>query len=151
MQNINFRAAFQSSTDVIHHGNNISTIYVHKNNTSQVIPNPSHSICINVKGREDRMARRRDLNLILPGVQAVIVTTLPYWPGGKTGFARAHSSPSNARISSYAWGVDYHDELANRQKELMRWLHAHYGGDHVWYADTGALMERSHYTILHIR
>ena len=92
------------------------------------------------------MARRRDLNLILPGVQAVIVTTLPYWPGGKTGFARAHSSPSNARISSYAWGVDYHDELANRQKELMRWLHAHYGGDHVWYADTGALMERSHYT-----
>ncbi|GAB0489516.1 hypothetical protein MMPV_000735 [Pyropia vietnamensis] len=39
--------------------------------------------------RPDRMARRRDLNLILPGVQSVIVTSLVYWPG-ITGFPPSH-------------------------------------------------------------
>jgi epoxyqueuosine reductase len=95
-------------------------------------------------GREDRMERRRNLNNILPGVQAVIVTSLPYWPGGKTGFPTEHSNGSRARISSYAWGDDYHIEFPARIKKLAEWLHHHYGGSHAYYVDTGALMERDY-------
>ena len=31
--------------------------------------------------RPDRLARRKDLSVILPGVQAVIASSLVYWPG----------------------------------------------------------------------
>lgn len=90
--------------------------------------------------RSDRLARRRNLDVVLPGAQAVVMFALPYLPG------RGHF-PDASRgdvgiVSSYAWGRDYHDILGGKLKGLARWLEETAGGRTRWYVDTGAVMER---------
>ncbi|MCA9944132.1 MAG: DUF1730 domain-containing protein, partial [Anaerolineales bacterium] len=95
--------------------------------------------------RPDRLARRQDLNVILPGVQTIICvglaySTVPLPP------AIAHD-PSRGRISNYAWGVDYHDVMTPRLEELATWLKAQESHSDVAtkvYVDTGAILERDH-------
>ena len=95
--------------------------------------------------RPDRLARRQDLNVILPGVQTIICvglaySTVPLPP------AIAHD-PSRGRISNYAWGVDYHDVMTPRLEELATWLKAQENHSDVAtkvYVDTGAILERDH-------
>lgn len=106
--------------------------------------------------REDRVARREDPRLVLPGVRSVIMVGMMYWPG-TTGFPGAHHYPkssaptdvnneSDARargiISSYAWGTDYHVELSRRLRTLGRHLNSVAGGVGRFYVDTGAVLER---------
>lgn len=112
--------------------------------------------------REDRLARRADLDLILPGLQAVICTMTLYWPG-KKGFPPAssmHAAPSSTTlgpspvrpghtaskkrgvISCYSWGEDYHNIITPRLQALAEWMHTRYGGRGRWYVDTGPIMER---------
>ncbi|MEL6149582.1 MAG: tRNA epoxyqueuosine(34) reductase QueG [Chloroflexota bacterium] len=87
--------------------------------------------------REDRLARRHDLNVILPDVQTLILVGMDY---------RAHVSEdlladlSRGRIASYAWNVDYHDLMTPRLEQFGAWLAAEY----KVYVDTGAILERSH-------
>jgi epoxyqueuosine reductase len=96
--------------------------------------------------RPDRVARRRDLNVILPGVRSLVIVGLDY-----------HSlklppalldDPARGRIAAYAWGQDYHDLMLPRLKSLGEWLQAEAGrsaGVRVRaYVDTGAILERSH-------
>lgn len=104
--------------------------------------------------RADRVARRKDPRLILPGAQAVVMSSLFYWPG-RSGFPAAHDvAPRSAAppeeedekargvVSSYAWGRDYHDELEARLRSLGEWLVARAGGIARYYVDTGAVLER---------
>ena len=91
--------------------------------------------------RPDRMARRRDLSEILPGVQAVIVSSLVYWPG-QNGFPPQLQEATRGNVSCYAWGDDYHEILGHKLRELATWLHLRAGGTGRWYVDTGAIMER---------
>jgi epoxyqueuosine reductase len=107
--------------------------------------------------RADRVARRKDPRIILPGAQAVIMTTLFYWPG-MAGFPAEHnvqpdgSSVPLARggkcgdargiVSAYAWGTDYHVLLESRLQALGEWLVARAGGVGRFYVDTGAVLER---------
>lgn len=94
--------------------------------------------------RDDRRIRREDLNVIVPGIQSLIIVALDY----------STLSPSRdlihdslrGRISNYAWGVDYHDLMTPRLKTLANWLQAQLEGDVQWrvYVDTGAILERSH-------
>ncbi|MBU50527.1 MAG: tRNA epoxyqueuosine(34) reductase QueG [Deltaproteobacteria bacterium] len=88
--------------------------------------------------RPDRLDRRRDLNVILPGVQRLIIFTLPYWPGT---FPDEQQDPMRGAISCYAWGRDYHKILGKKLKTLSRWLEEH-GDTTRWYVDTGAIQER---------
>jgi epoxyqueuosine reductase len=94
--------------------------------------------------RPDRVARRKDLNVILPGVRAVVCVGLDYdtlqLPETIT------RDPGRGRISNYAWGVDYHDVMAPRLEELAAWLRAQAGEEvrHKVYVDTGAILERDH-------
>lgn len=87
--------------------------------------------------RPDRQARRRDLNVVLPGVQSLILVGMDY---------RAHvplkilEDPARGRIASYAWNIDYHDVMTPRLEQLGAWLRAEY----KVYVDTGAVLERSH-------
>jgi len=89
--------------------------------------------------RADRMVRRQDLNVIVPGGQSIIVVGLDYGtfavPDGVLMDAR------RGRISNYAWGVDYHDVMIPRLEQLAARI-----GDTAArvYVDTGAVLERSH-------
>ncbi len=94
--------------------------------------------------RPDRIVRRQDLNVILPGVQTVLCVGLNYFPGKVP--THIAQDPSRARISNYAWGVDYHDVMTPRLQELAAWLQGQSQAEvqSRVYVDTGAILERDH-------
>jgi epoxyqueuosine reductase len=94
--------------------------------------------------RPDRQDRRRDLNVILPGVQSMLVVGLDY--RSMTVPPEILGDPSRGRIASYAWGIDYHDLMTPRLENLADWLQAESGQhlSHKVYVDTGAVLERGH-------
>lgn len=94
--------------------------------------------------RPDRQSRRRDLNVILPGVRSLIVVALDY--GTNAVPESALRDPRRGRFSAYAWGADYHDLMATRLAQVADRLRADSGGDVACrvYVDTGAILERSH-------
>ncbi len=94
--------------------------------------------------RPDRLERRRDLNVILPGVQSLVVVGCDYYTQAIPPAILA--DPSRGRIAAYAWGQDYHDVLAARLEDLAAWLLAAAGNGAAQrvYVDTGPLLERSH-------
>lgn len=87
--------------------------------------------------RPDRVARRRDLNIILPGAKALIIVALDY--GGALP-ASVLTDPLRGRIAAYAWGMDYHDIMLPRLHLLADAISTPYKA----YVDTGAILERSH-------
>jgi epoxyqueuosine reductase len=94
--------------------------------------------------RPDRVERRGDLNVILPGVRSLVVVGLDYHTGVVP--EAALQDPSRGRIASYAWGLDYHDLLTPRLEAMAEWLREASGQQlsHRVYVDTGAVLERSH-------
>lgn len=113
--------------------------------------------------RPDRLARRRDLKVILPGVRSLVVVGYDYSADAPQDVLR---DPSRGRIASYAWGVDYHDVMLPKLQALAAWITdisvgaqyiaplplAHNDPtprptskrDHRAYVDTGAILERGH-------
>ncbi|MDL1899620.1 tRNA epoxyqueuosine(34) reductase QueG [Anaerolineae bacterium CFX9] len=93
--------------------------------------------------RADRVSRRRDLQIILPGAQSLIVVGVDY---------RSHmpeallNDPSRGRIAMYAWGMDYHDVIGERLEAFAAWLAETSDTPPAQriYVDTGAILERSH-------
>ncbi len=95
--------------------------------------------------RPDRLARRQDLNVILPGVQTIICVGLEYSTVSLP--PAVAKDPSRGRISNYAWGADYHDVMTPRLEELANWLKTQQpksGVETKVYVDTGAILERDH-------
>ena len=99
--------------------------------------------------RPDRVARRRDLQLILPQVQTIVCVGLDYYTQPVP--EQIARDPSRGRLSNYAWGVDYHEVMTPRLQELGRWLTqtaVQWGVtaevQHKVYVDTGAILERDH-------
>lgn len=94
--------------------------------------------------RSDRVARRQDLNVILPGVHSIVCVGLDYYTLSVP--EHVANDPSRGRISNYAWGVDYHDVMTPRLQELAAWLRQQAAGDVKTkvYVDTGAILERDH-------
>jgi len=64
--------------------------------------------------------RRSDLRRVLPGAQSVIVVGLSYYTLDVTDEIK--NDPSRGLISRYAWGVDYHDLMTPRLKELAEFV-----------------------------
>lgn len=108
--------------------------------------------------RPDRITRRQDLNVILPGVQTIICVGLDYaTPPLPPVIA---NDPSRGRISNYAWGPDYHEVMTPRLEEFADWLAEQTKGmtnlttrtsatlsasvHSRVYVDTGAILERDH-------
>ena len=94
--------------------------------------------------RPDRVARRRDLNVMVPGARSLVIVGLDY-----STFAvppDVLNDPSRGRIAAYAWGVDYHDVMTPRLEQLAAEMRAMLGADIRYrvYVDTGAVLERSH-------
>ncbi|HOU39916.1 MAG TPA: tRNA epoxyqueuosine(34) reductase QueG [Promineifilum sp.] len=98
--------------------------------------------------RPDRVARRRDPAVILPGVRSLVVVGLDYAapPLPAEIAARLADDPSRGRFSNYAWGADYHDVMTPRLEALGDWLRGQTAGEVASraYVDTGALLERDH-------
>lgn len=97
--------------------------------------------------RPDRQARRKDLNVILPGVQSIISVGLDYYSLNLP--ADIANDPDRGRISNYAWGVDYHDLMTPRLHQLAEEIKQHLSLSatdisHKVYVDTGAILERDH-------
>ncbi len=94
--------------------------------------------------RPDRVARRRDLNEVLPGVRSIISVSVDYQPPRLP--EELAQDPSRGRISNYAWGIDYHKLIEDRLNELSQWLRDREGGSvaNKVYVDTGAILERDH-------
>ncbi len=95
--------------------------------------------------RPDRVARRRDLNVILPGVRSLIMVGLDYQTLRLP--AAIADDPRRGRIASYAWAADYHAIMTPRLEILAGWLRDQQSGaafEHRVYVDTGAILERDH-------
>ncbi|MCA9936286.1 MAG: tRNA epoxyqueuosine(34) reductase QueG [Ardenticatenaceae bacterium] len=94
--------------------------------------------------RPDRIIRRQDLGVILPGVRSLVCVGLDYYTMRPPDAIA--QDPSRGRISNYAWGADYHDVMTPRLEALAAWLAAQVGGGvrHRVYVDTGAILERDH-------
>lgn len=93
--------------------------------------------------RPDRVARRQDLNVILPGVRTLVIVGLDFHTLRLP--AEAAEDPTRGRIAAYAWGADYHAVMLPRLEALAAWLRA---ADATVrqraYVDTGAVLERGH-------
>ena len=93
--------------------------------------------------RPDRVERRRDLNVILPGVRSLVVVGLDYTASLPDELL---NDPSRGRFAAYAWGLDYHEVMLPRLEALVEWLAEESGLSlrQRAYVDTGPLLERSH-------
>lgn len=92
--------------------------------------------------RPDRVARREDPSLILPGVRSVLCVAVNYYPGPPP--APSDDGP-RGRISNYAWGIDYHGWMLPRLEELAAFVRTQVGGEIRYrvYVDTGPVLERA--------
>lgn len=95
--------------------------------------------------RPDRVERRRDPGVILPGVRSFVVVGLDYYAADPP--PHIANDPSRGRVSNYAWGLDYHEVMTPRLEALAGWLRRQPGAAEVSsrvYVDTGAILERDH-------
>ncbi|MBN1429534.1 MAG: tRNA epoxyqueuosine(34) reductase QueG [Anaerolineae bacterium] len=94
--------------------------------------------------RPDRIARREDLTIILPGARSLIIVAMNYFTGRPP--PEVAESPRRGRVSNYAWGEDYHTVMETRLDTLAGFVQAETGGNVATqvYVDTGAILERSH-------
>ena len=83
-------------------------------------------------------ARRADPRRILPGLEAVVCVLLAHEP--------AHDAVRGerlGRIARYAGGEDYHRLMREKMRPLQALVRSlHPGSRALWYADTGAILER---------
>ncbi len=91
-------------------------------------------------GREP--GRREDLRQVLPGAQSVVVVGLSYFVLDPP--AELWRDPSRGRIARYAWGLDYHDVMLPRLRELGEFVEQEVGRavNRRVYVDTGPVLER---------
>ncbi len=82
--------------------------------------------------------RRTNPELVLPGVQTIVVLAANYWQGNPT---PSKNDGVFGKIARYAWGGDYHDWMLDRMLPLKQAL-AQAGGTQKCYVDTGPVLER---------
>lgn len=96
--------------------------------------------------RSDAVAKREDLNRILPGVRSVVLVGAQYHTIPLPN--RLRDDPSRGVVASYAWGDDYHEVLATRLRQLAESLEAYFEAESAGttafrvYVDTGPVLER---------
>jgi epoxyqueuosine reductase len=88
----------------------------------------------------DNPGRRADPKVMWQDVRSVIMLGVNYGPDENP--LDILKQRSQAAISVYARGDDYHDLIKKRLKLLARWLIAQAGGDVKVFVDTAAVMEK---------
>ncbi len=84
--------------------------------------------------------RRADPSVLWPEVRSVIMLGMNYGPDQNP--MDKLRLRSNANISCYAHGRDYHDLIKRRLKQVARWLHRETGSAVKVFADTAPVMEK---------
>jgi epoxyqueuosine reductase len=86
--------------------------------------------------------RRADPRQILPECQSILVLGMRY-PTPEL-IAKPDSAGLDGRVSSYAWGNDYHEVIVERLKGLVAFIEEQIGKTFAnrWYTDTGPVLER---------
>ncbi|NJN97038.1 MAG: tRNA epoxyqueuosine(34) reductase QueG [Anaerolineales bacterium] len=86
--------------------------------------------------------RRTDLRQILPEAQSVVVVGLSYFSLNPP--PELWHDPSRGRIARYAWGLDYHEVMLPRLRELGDFVEKEAGCtlNRRAYVDTGPILER---------
>jgi epoxyqueuosine reductase len=87
--------------------------------------------------------RRADPRQILPECQSILMLATPYSPPVHAGESE-EGLGDRGKIAAYARGVDYHDVLPPRMKELVQFIEEQAGHPvkNRWYTDTGPVLER---------
>jgi epoxyqueuosine reductase len=88
---------------------------------------------------EKHRARRADPELLVPDIRAVVCVALCHPPD-----VDEHRNERLGRIARYAAGEDYHRVMRDKLLTLERWIQRELfpGSGSLWYADTGAILER---------
>jgi epoxyqueuosine reductase len=88
------------------------------------------------------VARRQDPRQVLPGARSVVVVGLSYFVADPP--ADLWNDPARGRIARYAWGVDYHDVMTPRLRQLADFIAGEAGREthQRVYVDTGPVLER---------
>ncbi len=86
--------------------------------------------------------RRIDPCQVVPGAQSVVVVGLSYYVLDPP--AEVWHDPARGRIARYAWGLDYHDVMLPRLRELGDFIAKETGQslNQRAYVDTGPVLER---------
>lgn len=86
--------------------------------------------------------RRAHPRQVLPGVQSVVVVGLSYFVLNPP--PEIWNDPSRGRIARYAWGLDYHEVMLPRLRELGDFVEQESGkaANRRAYVDTGPILER---------
>jgi epoxyqueuosine reductase len=86
--------------------------------------------------------RREEPALVVPGAQAVVVVGLSYFTAIPP--AELWRNPAHGRIARYAWGLDYHEVLLPKVRDLGRFIEQEAGRslNQRAYVDTGPVLER---------
>jgi epoxyqueuosine reductase len=88
------------------------------------------------------VARRQDPRQVLPGARSVVVVGLSYFVADPP--ADLWNDPSRGRIARYAWGLDYHEVMTPRLRQLADFVAGEAGREtrQRVYVDTGPVLER---------
>ena len=106
-----------------------------------------HHGTMNYLAEERSRLRRADPKQILPECKSILVLATPYSSPAGRGMSEGQGEGENTitgNIASYARGIDYHDILPARMKELVQFIEGQVGGPvkNRWYTDTGPILER---------
>lgn len=88
--------------------------------------------------------RRMTPQLVAPGAESVVVVGLSYFVLDPP--AEVWADPARGRIARYAWGLDYHEVMLPRLRELGDFIAAEAGPNTTRraYVDTGPVLERDY-------
>jgi len=86
--------------------------------------------------------RRQDPRHVLPGARSVIVAGLSYYVLDPP--TDLWDDPARGRIARYAWGMDYHDVMTPRLRQLAEFItrQTRHEVQSRAYVDTGPILER---------
>lgn len=87
------------------------------------------------------LAARQDPALLMPEVRSILCLALPY---ANPRDAKEPTQSPSGRVSSYAWGRDYHDVLEVKLQEMAAAITRLAGREVGWkaFTDSGPLLER---------
>lgn len=87
---------------------------------------------------ERTKGKRQDPDQVLPGVRSILVVGLNYF------IPKPPAFKESARVSRYAWGIDYHLIMEEKLGSLTRFIQSLLPDAQAkYYADTGPVMEKA--------